>query len=290
MTDPSILKKWAARMPLPTAAQIAACSRTATERSPYVVCWLEADGQTYDGYSVLFKADLLPPGTYCCPASFGLDYSSLLGRFRSVSWEYNTGGYAGFQKLGDGSLCAILSVWDVFGTGADGRRTRIRAKQLFPAGRAESFTGEGTGAHCLPKYEWKSGHWYEMLLLLGVSEQTGNTTITQYVRDTETNELTKLSAFDLAAPNVRFKGSPAVFLENFEEHYAGEVRTLEIARPFIRSGGKWTALRSACMLQNFDWPGSYRYGVDGGVFYMITTGVRGMVGRLQPQSYFTLNG
>ena len=79
----------------------------------------------------------------------------------------------------------------------------------------DSFGGEGTGARALVDYEWESDHWYTMHIRCMTSETTGNTVVEQWVCDLETGEWTLLTAYDIGFKNSSFKGSIAIFLENY---------------------------------------------------------------------------
>ena len=268
-------RDWNSILTLPTLAEIHACNSSSSSRSPYIGGWMSTEGVSYTAYSVEFKADFLPNATYCCPANFDLDYSWLKDQYADVRTEYSgVAGYAGFQKQSNGNMNAILSFWDVFCTDTSGNQTVIRAELVYPTNASSgSFGGEGTGAHYLSDYQWQAGRWYRMQLLCEISDTTGNTTIEQWVEDLETEEQTLLCIYDLGVPNVCFKGDIAVFLENFDPAYAGDVRTMECRNfKILDQYGQLINLTSGYYSESFEYPGRFQYGSEGDCIFMITTG------------------
>ena len=236
----------------------------------------------YTEFSIEFKADYLPQGTYCALGSWKMDYSSLESQYASVSVESTIHGYAGFQRREGNEMVGILSFWDVHCTDASGNQTTIRATRVYPetTNSTEEFGGEGTGAHSLVPYQWEAGHWYRMHLVCGTSSETGNTTVEQWVEDLETNETTLLSKYEVGVQNSCFKGSTAFFLEDYLSQYAGEVRSMEVrnAKYLDESTGQWQDITQAYMALNGGLPtyeGSYNFGASGDHFWMITSGVGG---------------
>lgn len=279
---PRTERSWRSVMNFPTDAEIDSYNRVATLRSPYLSAWIKTNGKKFVEYTVEFKADFVPNGTYCCLANFDLDYSQLKKTYKSYRTEYRgVAGYAGLQKLENGELKAILSFWDVFCTDKKGRQTTIRASLAYPANQAGgSFGGEGTGAHYLADYAWQPGRWYRMRLQCMKYQAGGNTVIEQWVQDMSTEKWTKLCAYDLGVKNVAFKGDVAVFLENFIPAYAGEIRTMECRNFQIKDTAGKTRRLTRAVANSADgaYRGSYRFGADGKILYMITTGVAGKGG------------
>ncbi len=160
------MRNWQSIMPFPSRDEIDHCNRTAADRSPYIAGCLYTDGASFTQYSARFKADYLPPATYCCLGQFSLDYSALLSRYTSVYQDYDgVSGYAGFQLQRDGRRNSIMSFWNVYCTAADGSTTTITAQLVYPENGQNSFGGEGTGVNRLVDYNWQAGRWYEMRLL-----------------------------------------------------------------------------------------------------------------------------
>ncbi len=275
---------WSNKFDMPTAAQIADYTNPNNSRAPYIAGWLSIpDGQRYTEYSVDFKAEYLPTGTYCCLGNWKMDYSSLLNQYVSVRTEYDSvQAYAGFQKTGSGEMVSIMSFWDIFCTDASGRETVIRAQLVYPQGYGgdDDFTVEGTGAHCLIPYEWQADHWYRMYLRCRVSEETGNTVVEQWVCDLDTGIWTLLCAYDVGVKDACFIGPTAIFLENYLTAVAGEIRSLEVCNAMYLNAdtGRWIYIDEAYLSPNGGLPyyeGSYSFGAEGGSFWMITSGVGG---------------
>lgn len=277
-------RDWSKIFRLPTREEIVA--RPADERSPYMATWLSVDGDVrYDAYSVDFKSDYLPYGTYSCVFNGFMDYSGLEEQYESAG----TGGislYGGLQlaqerKTGN----SILSLWDIHCTDKDGAVTSIHADCTYAAENTEAtpFDHEGEGIYVQPPYYWQAGRWYRMLLQCGTSEATGNTTVEQWFQDLTTGEWTHMCTFDVGIKNSCFIGGIALFSESFQNPYAGDVRSLEFTNVRIHTGEGWRDVVSTAggiVLQQDDGVhnsayGSWEAGADGSTFYMITTGVSG---------------
>lgn len=285
---------WQSLMAFPSSDEISDHNASNSDLAPYIAGWLSTDSLgRFVEYAIDFKADYVPDYTYCSLANFYLDYSALNDQYVKVEQD-SIGGYAGFQHgISGKSPNSILSFWDVYCWDAAGKKTTIRAKRLYPEGDEDSsFTGEGEGAHTLVDYNWRPGQWYRMLLQCHTSETTGNTCISQWAQDLSNGVWTYLCEYDLGVPNVAFTGSIAVFLENFIPVTSGNVRTMEVrnARAHAEGAYEWTSIRSGYFLQNYDHGGSYRYGVNGDTFWIITTGIPGKAGILQDAETLTVNG
>lgn len=275
----NIGRKWTADFSIPDKTKLSAASTK--ERSPYLYSWLSIDKDTrYDAYIVDVKADYLPYGTYCCPANFYMDLSSLKKQYKEVSLDSHISGYAGLQRLDKGEgYCSIMSFWDIECTDAAGKTTTIRAERTYPAEKTsnDTFSGEGTGVHTIRPYDWQAGRWYRMLLICGTSEETGNTTVEQWILDLTTNEWTHACTYDTGVEDSCFVGTSAFFLENFLPKYAGEVRSMEVAnvRIHTKSDGQWHDITTTGSIDKSSGSGSWQAGADKNAFYMITTGVTG---------------
>lgn len=276
-------RKWQDYFEIPDTGEINAHNETSNLRSPYLSGWLMIPKETrYTEYCIDFRADHLPRGTYCCLGNWTMDYSYLDSIYEKVETEYGSvHAYAGFQRVQNGDMKAIMSFWDIFCTDAAGNQTTIRAEQIYPeTDNAEGFTGEGTGAHVLVPYEWEAGHWYRMHLRCYTSETTGNTVVEQWVCDLETEEYTLLSAYDTGVKNSAFKGETAIFLENYLPQWSGNLRSMEVKNAMYldEATNNWYAIDEIYLSSNGGLPnyeGSYNFGVDEKGVYMITSGVGG---------------
>ena len=286
-TEPPVVTPslWDSRFDLPTQSEISAYNSThPAYRSPYIAGWLQIGKNVrFKEYSVDFKADHVPQGTYCSLANWYMDLSDLQKTHTNV--HTNSGSiqaYAGLQNtVTDMGMTSIMSFWDVFATDRYGKEITIRAKLIYPASNGnDDFDNEGTGAHCIRPFAWEADHWYRMLLQCGTSAETGNTTVEQWICDLETNQWTKLCVYDTGLKNSCFVGNVAFFLENYIKELAGDVRSMEIRNPRIRKVGDsgWTNLTQAYMTSQGGIPkynGSYAFGTDNDRFWMITSGVGG---------------
>jgi len=275
---------WAQRFTLPSQSQIASYKNPDNLRSPYIAGWMDTGDETrFTQYSVDFKADYAPEGTYCCLANHKLDLSPLEKIYSSVRTEYSSvHTYSGFQNtVTEKGKVSILSFWDIYATDKYGKTTVIRPTLVYPEPDGDDdFGGEGTGAHRIVSYDWQEGRWYRMLLQCGRSAETGNTTVEQWVCELDTGRWTKLCVYDLGFAGSCFKGDVAFFLENYVSGLAGEVRSMEIKNPRIclASTGEWVNITSAHMSSQGGKPkyeGSYAFGAEDECFWMITSGVGG---------------
>lgn len=274
-------RNWGELMRLPSREEIDNYNSTSTERSPYIGAWFDTDSEKrFTMFSVDFKADYLPPATYCSIANFYMDYSSLEEQGIQVtptSPDNSISGYAGFQRNGEDPLRynSIMSIWERKCEKGDEEEI-VNAKLVKPDGAHENvFTHEGNGVNYMPAFSWRAHKWYRMLLVCVDSETTGNTIVEQWLYDFAKNSWTKICAYDMGLPNLTFKGQTCVFLENFDKKYSGEIRTLEFknARVYNHEKKKWIKIESAYLFKQFDWPGSYQFGTDGSTYWIITTGV-----------------
>ncbi len=282
MAQPS--SYWKDVFPLPTQAQINAYTNPDGCRSPYLAGWLDIDRNTrFTEYSIDFKSDHAPLGTYCCLANWAMDMSELKKTHTNVHTEYaGVSAYAGFQHTAtDKGMASILSFWDIYATDARGKEITIRPTLVYPANDGDdSFTGEGTGAHRIVPYAWEEGHWYRMLLQSYPSPQTGNTLVDQWVCDLQTGSWTRLCCYDTGLKNSHFVGSSAFFLENYLTGTAGQLRSMELRNARIRelSTGQWRNVEGAYLCSQGGKPkyeGSYAFGAREDRFWMITSGVGG---------------
>ena len=272
---------WDEVFPAPSNAEISQHNRQSAMRSPYLHAWVGLDDEDrFTEYSVDFRADMLPKATYLCLANMRMDLTPLKKRYSNVHTEYEyVNMYAGFQRRWTDKV-SILSFWDIYYTDSSGRQQTLRAKRLYPeAGGNDSFTGEGEGAHTLVPYEWQEDKWYRMLLQSLPSHETGTTHVEQWVCDLESGEWTMLCRYDTGIPDSTFRGPLCFFLENFDNEYSGEVRTMEVCNVRVKDlSGRWRGIDSAYIgssggLPKYD--GSYAYGSEGDRFWMITSGVGG---------------
>ena len=269
--------KWEARMHLPTDKQMN--EYFTTDRSPYIVCWPKFAGtKRYDEFAVDFRADSQPRGTYVNTGNWWMDISGLKKKYTSVDADDGEPGgmYAGFQVLENGRKVAIMSVWKLFLTDKNGKKSVIKAKRTYPKKPriGGDFGGEGTGIKTMVDYNWKAGKKYRSLIQCGTTA-AGNCEVTFKVCDLSTGKWTKLVSYDLGYKNTCIT-SPGCFLENYLRDQATEVRTAEWSNFRVKSheNGSWVTAKSAKMERQFYmWPGSYNFGSNDSCFWAITSGV-----------------
>jgi len=267
---------------LPTKKQIALYRNPTGARSPYVSIWMRVPaGVRYREYSVDFKADHLPRGTYCALANFAMDHSSLKKIYPKVQPQGITA-YAGFQNISDGRKMAIMSFWDFTCTDHRGIDTLIRARIEHPSrpevGRV--FDNEGVGMQCINPFSWEANHWYRMHLRCYESAK-GTTLVEMWAADLESGAYSLICRYDTCVANSAFVGDMAIFLENFDLDRAGEIRTLEFcnAKYLNERNGRWGKIGSGTFYINgtgdIRYAGSYDFGVKNGHLWMMSTGLDG---------------
>lgn len=284
--DTSCNPFWNTVFNFPTEEEITQYNKDNRHRAPYIAGYFQiSDDTKYTEYMIDFRADCVANGTYLSLGSWNLDSSALEERYESVE-SRGSHGYAGFQKISNGQMYSIMSFWDVLCKDNTGKEIVIRPKRVFPetTNSKEEFDGEGTGAHHSDLYKWESDHWYRMRLKCSTSDETGNTLIEQGVWDLETDTYTTLCIYDVGFPKATFKGYMAIFLENFDEQYAGQVRTMEVcnAKYLDAATNQWNDLKQIYISseqpqadQPLFYSGSYNFGVTENRFWMITSGLGG---------------
>jgi len=276
------VSNWASRVSFPTRAQIDAKNASASLRSPYMAAWLQVpNNKTYTEYTIEFKSDHFPEGSYYCLGNWYMDYSPLEKTYKTVKPDVISA-YAGFQNIYDGSKIGIMSFWNVNCTDYSGKVTTIRSKLIYPANpyKTGTFGNEGSGTQCLDYYDWKESNWYRFQIKCVENSKTKHTEVEFWVCDLETNKNTKICAYDIGFGGSALKGNIAIFLENYLTDYAGEVRTMEVRNPRYKekSTGKWYDIKDGYMYPNggsliTKYEGSYDYGVEKGTLWIMTTGV-----------------
>ena len=245
---------WASVFPIPTPGEIAAYKNPKNLRSPYLAGWLtQSDTVRFTQYSIDFKSDHAPLGTYCCLGQWFLDTSNLKSTYTNVpDYALSYGGLQNTTVTGAEER-SIFSFWDIDVKDRAGNPVKLRPKIVYPTSTsADEFGGEGTGARYTSHYQWEESHWYRMLLQCTTDPATGNTLITQWFCDLETMAWTKICTYDTLMKGTFFKGSVAVFLENYLPQYAGQVRSMEIrnVRIFNMDTGSWQDLKSIYLSAN----------------------------------------
>lgn len=282
------MRDWGGIIEIPSAWEIAEFNKNSASRSPYITGWLDIGAATkYVGYSIDFKADYLPYGTYFCCANMWMDLTSLKQEYEEVSLGSVPSFYAGLQMWDQGKGSgSIMSFWDIDCKDSWGKQTTIHAKLVYPEDKKENiFTHEGNGVNYLGEYTWEPGCWYRMLLQCVRSEQDNHTLVEQWICNLETGEWTKLCCYDTGIPGSCFVGNAAVFLENYLVRYAGDIRTVEYKNIRIHpvDSEAWVPIRQVSMLHSSH-SGSFCYGADNEQFWMISTGLENRSGMQSGES------
>lgn len=276
-SDSSVMREWSSLLNFPSDQEIAEFNETADSRSPYLTGWLDIKPEVkFTEYSIDFKADYLPYGTYLNCANMKMDLSSLEQEYEEVYMDSWLSCYAGFQmrKPEEGSS-SIMSFWDIYCKDKEGETTKIRAKLVYPENDTENpFDNEGNGVNYIKDSTWEAGRWYRMLLKCSESEENGHMLVEQSMCNLETGEWTKICCYDVGITDSCFVGSTAIFLENYLTEYAGDIRTAEYKNIQIRlkDTEQWVPI-SRLTISADRGQGSYCYGADDEQFWMITTGV-----------------
>lgn len=274
---------WGSRLPLPSDEEVAAANAAARCRSPYIFGQFDTSAiGSFSDFSIDFKADAAPLGTYCCLFQWAADLAALQTTFPDAHTESNAAGYGGLQVLSNGERVAIMSLWDVYYTDGSGAAQTLRARLVYPEASLDdgSFGGEGQGAHCLVPYDWQPGRWYRMRFSCSTSEQTGTICVDQRVCDLQSGTWTRLCCYDTGVAGACFTGPAFCFLENFDPTSCGDVRCMEVSDVCALSieDGDWHEVTSAYLGPNGGEPtysGSYAFGASGGTFWAVTSGVGG---------------
>lgn len=270
-------RDWSKIMDLPSEQEIKKFNETSDARSAYITGWLNIDSEMkFSEYSIDFKADYLPYGTYFGCANITMDLSSLEQEYDEVYMDSWLSFYGGLQmrdpENGSGSL---MSFWDINCKDEAGEISVIHAKLVYPENESEVVFGhEGNGVNYHRAYTWEKGCWYRMLFQCGRSEENGHTTVEQWICNLETDEWTKLCCYDTGLTDSCFVGNMALFLENYLTEYAGDIRTIEFKNIRIHpiDSEQWLPIKQVD-ISAVDQPESFCFGSDDEHFWMITTGV-----------------
>ena len=272
---------WAEITKLPTAGQIASYTNPKNLRSPYMALWMSIPWDArYREYMIDFKADHLPRGTYCALGNWCMDLSSLEKTYKKVKVK-GIYAYAGFQDAGSAGKKAIMYVWDIYCTNSAGKESVIRAKIDYPKKPeiGKPFDNEYEGIQCINSFEWEAGHWYRMHLRL-YDSPAGSTMMEMWAADLENGSYTLICRYDTLVSDFSIAGPMCIFLENFDESTAGEIRSLEIcnAKYLDQKSKRWCEIHSGTFHINgsafsLNYAGSYDYGAKNGHLWMMTTGV-----------------
>ena len=291
-------RSWEECMTMPSEEQMEASN--GRERSPYIAFWVNYPGvEKAIEYCVDVHTDHDPITTYYCPINWTTDVSSLEEQYESVYNDFTDaiGGYCGFQRLEDGSKVFIMTLWDIFCKDSDGNVKIIAPEVIYPEdGGKAALEGDAEGSYvqCIVPFDWRPGRDYRILLQQSDSDTTGNAVFTTWICDLAENEWVEMVSFDSGVPDI-YLGKSGGFLENFDEAYAGDVRTMELSNMKAKAidSSDWVAAESVTVMLNSsigidDYVGSANFGSDGASFWAITSGVDGLSRTPEAEETFEL--
>jgi hypothetical protein len=216
------------------------------------------------------------------PAPEGLMFYNELVVQKSVNGSYfmacgwNTG-YFGIQQLGDNSGKVVLfSVWDP-GKGDDPssikQEDRVEVLEQAEDVRVKRFGGEGTGAQCFFRFNWRVDETNRFIINAKIENQ--KTSYTAWFNGE--NFWKKLATF-----RTRTEGKPLSgyysFIEDFRRDGASaqDLRRALFGNGWVKTmHGDWTSLvKARFTASSADWESKENVdaGVSGSFFYLATGG------------------
>ena len=281
----TLSRDWNSVMPFPTDDQLSA--RKGGLRSPYITFRPQFPNRSrFTEYSLDFRADHGPTGTYICPMNWWMDMSALEKKVKRVWCDFGgvVSGYAGLQVWNDGTHGVIMTVWDTFYEDKSGNIKQIKATVTYPDNASDTRhdnSSEGSFVHYSYPFPWKTGRDYRLLLQMYDGEK-GTKCLDLWIMDLETEKWTLLFSIDTNISEDMTIYDCAGFLECFDTRTAGSVRTMEVwnARALIRGRG-WVNIDRVKFGVNesvldLGYEGSHIFGADRRSAYMITSGVPGL--------------
>lgn len=220
----------------------------------------------FKSFSIAFKADYIPVGTYWSLCNGQMDLSSL-GRGAEGG-----GFYAGLQHTKNGMM-GIIAFWDT--TDSSGRL--IQARRVYPEGTTNRYDNEGNGGNYIAPYNWKAGQWYRMTLRCYEDPATGHTFVDMWIMDLSTGIETHFVTFDTMLSGSCFTGGMSQFMENYDYKTCDEVRAIQVTDIRVKEVGRdqWISLPKATVSVD-TWygnkKGSFAFGATDDYFWGITSG------------------
>ena len=163
-----------------------------------------------------------PPGTYLCVLGFG-----------GGAGGAEPNGYAGIQRLGDGSRIAIFSVWHrMRGATAIDRKAPAEVVSASPAAGRVDFSGEGSGVSIRIPFRWPEDGRTPVALSLAAQPQAANTVITASIRLGD-EPWAELGSIRRIATEGRLLGSAYSFVEDFLRNGAADGVAANDRSPYL---------------------------------------------------------
>ncbi len=219
----------------------------------------------FDFFSVDFCTESQPDYTYWALAEWYMDSTEYM-RLNGYTDVESIGAYAGLQDTGE-STTKIMSIWESYFYGEDGKQHTLVPECVYPEGESTSFDGEGSGISLVSDYNWKPDTWYRFVLKSWVEDDT--TYVGTWLEDLSTGEVSLLAIYDTLLPKSYITNVPTQFLENYGAETHGEYRQMKLRNYCLRDRktGEWYFPDSAAMhiwaSLELDNRGTYRFMTDG---------------------------
>ena len=226
----------------------------------------------FSGFSIDFCTEDFAKGTYWALCNWEMDISDLQQKY---TVEDAGGAYAGLQNTIDGPI-AIMSFWEIHYIDDKGKNAVLISNRIYPNGAEHRFGGEGEGTNYLGKYNWKSGHWYRMMLRC-YDQENGDTIVEQWLMDLEQDEWTLFSAFNTNLKNSCFVGDMSQFMENYDYNYCNDFRSFRYKNIWVKDylSNQWIPITKSTLSTDTWWnnkKGNYAFGKDDSCLWGITCG------------------
>lgn len=179
-----------------------------------------------DTYLIDFKSDDAPNATYWALANYSMYLRSegTRSKFKNIK---GGGAYCGLQNTG--SQVAIMSFWEW----SYGRKEIHNATRIYPAGKNNTFGGEGEGVNWIAGYDWEPGKWYRMALHSWQDAETGTTMAGTWYKNIETGKWKLFCYYDTGLVDSYMVGNMSFFMENFSSSQAANVRTVCLKNMYV---------------------------------------------------------
>ena len=250
---------------LPLQCRAAENNRSIMAYNIYLHPDLSGAGRKFEGYVIDFYGEKTPQLTYWALCNWQMDLQTFL---RDHPGAHGMGAYAGLQNTADGRK-GLLSFWEILDKSG---KTLLRAKRIYPAGSESTFDGEGEGTNHFISYDWKTGHWYRMMIRSWKDEESGHTFVGQWLCDTGTGAWTLASYFDTGLTDSFITGDLALFQENYNGTNRDQERKFRVRGLYALPLGseKWVSLGKAELSRDTVFgnkEGRYAFGAEQDYFW-----------------------
>ena len=228
---------------------------------------LNGTGRKFDGFSIDFRGIQTPRATYWAVCNWGMNLSG----FRTEHPDAKGGGaYAGMQNTCNGKT-AIMAFWEIF---YEGESKRHNARRVYPAGKDNTFGGEGEGTNYITPFGWEDNCWYRMILRSWVDAEKGTTFVGQWICNRETGSWSLISCFDTGLKDSFLEGGMSQFQENYWDEDSEPIREFHLKNIYVldHTEKKWkyierTALSYDDPAWHFNTAGTHNFGATTEYFF-----------------------